>query len=144
MSIESIEKQAKDFINKGYPFFLRFVVIFILIVSLFGFLFFLFALIFRMMDSNFLLEIEYKGLSGNNFLLFLTLLTVLHAGLFLSAVLMLRRKIKGFYLYAITLPILIVISFYSENEIGYLAPILGVLSILVIFFNRKSLIRFKF
>lgn len=143
MDRESIEKQAKEFIHRGYPFFLRFVVIFILIVSLFGFLFFFFALVFRIADSDFLLEIEYRGLSGNNFLLFLTLLTVLYAGLFLSAVLMLRRKIRGFYLYAITLPILIVISFYSENEIGYFAPTLGVLSILVIFFNRKSLIRFK-
>lgn len=139
MNIESIEKQAIEFIHRGYPFFLRFVVIFILVESIFGFLFFFSALMFRIADSSFLLEIEYKGLSGTGFLLFLTLLALLHAGLMLSSILMLRKKIKGFYLYLITLPILIVISFYSENEISYLAPILGLLSFLVIFINRKSL-----
>lgn len=139
MDIESIEKQAIEFIHRGYPFFLRFVVIFILIISSFGFLFFFSALMFRLADSDFLLEIEYKGMSGTGFLLFLTLLSILNAGLLLSSILMLRKKIRGFYLYLITLPILIVISFYSENEISYLAPILGLLSILIIFINRKSL-----
>jgi hypothetical protein len=139
VDIESIEKQAKEFIHRGYPFFLRLVVIFILVESIFGFLFFFSALMFRLGDSDFLLEIAYKGLSGTGFLLFLTLLTLLHAGLMLSSILMLRKKIRGFYLYLITLPILIVISFYSENEIGFLAPILGLISILVIFLNRKSL-----
>jgi hypothetical protein len=139
MDIESIEKQVEKLISRGYPFLLRFVVIFILVESSLGFLFFFLALLFRMTDSEFLLEIEYKGLSGNNFLLFLSLLTILHAGLIFSSILMLRRKIKGFYLYAITLPVLIAISYYSEHEVGYLAPILGFLSILIIFFNRKSL-----
>jgi len=139
MDIESIEKQAIEYIHRGYPFLLRLVVIFILVESIIAFLFFFLALIFRLADSNFLLEIEYKGLSGTGFLLFLSLLTLLHAGLFLSALLMLRKKRKGFYLYLITLPILIAISYYSENEIGYIALILSVLSILIIFINRKSL-----
>lgn len=139
MKIEILEKQAKDFIHRGYPFFLRFVVIFILVESSFGFLFFFSALMFRLADSDFLLEIEYKGLSGIGFLLFLTLLTLLHAGLLLSSVLMLRKKIRGFYLYLLTLPILLAISYFSENEIGFLAPTLGLLSIFIIFINRKSL-----
>lgn len=139
MDIESIEKQAKEFIQRGYPFLLRLVVIFILVESAIGFLFFFMALVYRMADSDFLLEIKYKGLSGNSFLWFLTLLALLHLGLMLSSILMLRKKIKGFYLYLITLPILIVISFYSENEISYVAPILGLFSILIIFINRKSL-----
>ena len=72
MDVEILEKQAIEFINKGYPFLLRFVVIFILVVSAFGFLFFFSTLLFRIADSDFLLEIEYKGLSGKDFLLFLT------------------------------------------------------------------------
>jgi hypothetical protein len=139
VDIESFEKQAIEFIHRGYPFLLRFVVIFILVESSIGFLFFFMALFYRVADSDFLLEIKYKGLSGNSFLWFLTLLALLHAGLMLSSILMLRKKIKGFYLYLITLPILIVISFYSENEISYLAPILGLFSFFIIFINRKSL-----
>ena len=139
MDIESIEKQAIEFIHRGYPFFLRFVVIFILVIGAFGFLFFFSALMFRLADSGFLLEVAYKGMSGAGFLWFLSLLALLHAGLLLSSIQMLRKKIRGFYLYLLTLPILIVISFYSENEISYLAPVLGIFSIFIIFMNRKSL-----
>lgn len=139
LNIDSIEKQAKEFIQRGYPFLLRFVVIFILVESAIGFMFFFSALMFRLADSEFLLEIKYKGMSGTGFLLLLTVLALLHAGLIMSSALMLRKKIKGFYLYLVTLPILIAISYLSENEIGIIAPLLGLLSLLIIFINRKSL-----
>ena len=116
----------------GYTFLLRVILIFILVESGLGFLFFGLSLLFRLFNADFLLEIDYNGVGGNQFILFLMLLMLLHAGLFVSGVLMFTRKLAGFYLYIITMIILALLSFFSQEEVTYLAPIAGLISIIIL------------
>lgn len=139
--VEEKNGQEGSRINKpDFPFILRVVVIFIMVESSLGFLFFLMALLFRLFDSHFLLEIDYNGLSGNSFIAYLVVLMLLHAGILVSSILLFNRRLTGFYLYLLTLITLLVISFFTQEEIIYVAPLAGLLSVLIILRYKNKLI----
>jgi hypothetical protein len=121
------------------PFFLRVVSILILVTGVVGVIFYLLAIIYQVADRNFLYELKYKGFSGSGYYVILLIQLALNLGLTLSAMLLLRLRRVGLYLFAISYIVFASLSYLLQDDFGLSIPVVGLFLLLIIALHYKKL-----
>ncbi len=121
------------------PFFLRVVSISILVTGSVGVLFYLLIVIYQITDRNFLYELKYKGFSGFGYYLILFTQLTLNIGLILSAMLLLKLKRSGLYVFTISYIVFAFLSYLLQDDYGWTVPVVGFVLLLFIALHFKKL-----
>jgi hypothetical protein len=121
------------------PFFLRVVSILIIVTGAVGVVFYALAVIYQMADRNFLYELRYKGFSGSGYYFILLTQLTLNLGLIISAMLLLRLKRVGLYLFTISYIVFAFLSYLLQDDYGYIIPVIGLLLLFIIALHYKKL-----
>jgi hypothetical protein len=125
--------------SSSLPFFLRVAAILIIVAGTLGMLFYLFVAIYQLTDRNFLYEMRYKGFSGLQYHLVLFAQLLLNAGLVMSAILLLKLKRAGLYVFAISYLVFGLLSYLLQDEYGWTIPIIGFILLIIIALHYKKL-----
>jgi hypothetical protein len=125
---------------KSVPFFLRVVAILILVTGVTGFLFYSIAMGYYFVGRNFLYDIQYKGFTGSAYYFILFLQMVLNAGLAISAIMLLKLKLSGLYIFTISYLIFALLSYFLQDNYGWTVPVIGFVILIVIFLHKRKLI----
>ena len=126
--------------QKNTPFLLRVVAILILVTGLVGFLFYSIAVGYYFFGQDFLYDIQYKGYRGSAYYFILFLEMVLNAGLVVSAILLLRLKLSGLYVFAISYIIFALLNYFLQDNYGWTIPVIGFVILAIIFLHKRKLI----
>jgi hypothetical protein len=121
------------------PFFLRVVAILILVTGSIGVIFYLLSIIYQIADRNFLYELKYKGFSGSGYYVILLIQLALNLGLTLSAMLLLRLRRVGLYLFAISYIVFASLSYLVQDDYGLSIPAVGLFLLFIIALHYKRL-----
>lgn len=125
--------------SRRLPFLLKAAAIYILIYSIFGILFFATVLFYQLIDRNFLIDWKYNGFNGVTIIIYLMLQAVLHGGLFMSSIQILKHKKTGFYIFTISFIILTALSFFINYEFGLVTSIIGFLVFIALLIHKRAL-----
>jgi hypothetical protein len=124
---------------KRVPFFLRVASIFVLVTGIVGVLFYLLVGIYQLADRNFLYDLKYKGFSGFGYFFILITQMALNVGLIISAMMLLRLKRRGMYLFTISYLVFAFLSYFLQDDYGWTVPVVGLVLLLVIALHYKKL-----
>ena len=122
------------------PFLLRAVAILILVSGALGLFFYLTVTVYELAGRNFLFDFGYKNFNEQGLYVILFLLIFLNSGLVISAILLLRLKKTGMYLYGISFIVYALLSYLLQDDFGWTIPVIGLALFLTIFIYRKRLI----
>ena len=120
------------------PFLLKTISILIFVEGVIGFLFFTTILIYQSFNSDFLSGWEYGQYSGSSLYLILSMYSVVHLGLILSSVLLLKYFNKGILLLILSISILVLTSFLLHWEMNWVGLLAGFLVLFLLLLFHKS------
>ena len=122
------------------PFFLRVVTILILVTGIFGLLFYLTITFYQITGRNFLYDFGYKDLDSQGLYFMLILYISLNSGLVLSALQLMRLKKTGMYVFGISYLVFVLLSYFMQDDLGWILPAIGLLLFLTILLHKNKLI----
>lgn len=133
------EKPTTETESRSVPFFLRVVAVLIFVTGSVGVLFYLFVAGFQLSGRNLLYSPEYKGYSGLAWYSILVIQILLNGGLVLSAILLLKLRRTGMYIFGISFIIMVAINYVLHDQYIWAIPVAGVFLFIVIWLYRKRL-----
>ncbi len=136
--MSKVENLITQSVIKSTPFLLKVVAVLLLIEGVIGFLFFTVVLFYQYINADFLSGWGYGQYSGTNLYLILSVYSIVHLGLILSAILILKRKKQGIYILILSLFVLTITSFLLHGEVNWVGIGIGMAITVVILFYWKS------
>lgn len=125
-------------VKKSTPFLLKVVSVLLLIEGVIGFLFFTVVMVYQYANPEFLSGWGYGHYSGSALYLILSIYSMVHLGLILSAFLILNRKKQGIYILTLSLFVLEILSFLLYDEVNWVGLAAGLTIIVVMLLFWKS------
>ncbi len=125
--------------RKSVPFFLRAIAILLLVTGIFGLLYYVTVTLFQVTGRNFLYDFRYKGFDETGLYFIIFLYIALYSGLVISALQLLRLKRKGMYLYGISLVVFALLSYFLQDDFGWIIPGIGLFLFLLTLFHWRML-----
>jgi hypothetical protein len=120
------------------PILIRISAIIILVVSIIGFLFFVTASIYQLFNPDFLQKISINNSQYSNLNTYVIVQSILHLGMFVSSLLILKLKKSGLFLFLFIITSIFIVEIISGSEFLISQITLGILiSIIMILFYRK-------
>lgn len=131
-------EESIDILSKKTPYILRVLAIFILVLGVIGFLFYSAVLAYQIFDSDFLADWSYSNFSGTTIILILVLQEVVHFGLVLSAILLLKGKRQGLFIFIVSYGIIVALGYLLHDVFGWFGLGLGFLmaTIMTLYYKR--------
>ncbi len=124
---------------KRTPFLLKVISLVIMVEGIIGFLFFAAILVYQLLNPGFLSGWGYGHYSGSSLYLILLMYVVIHLGMVLSSILLLKQNRKGLYLLILSIGLLILSSYLLHGELNWLGVFAGFTLLTLLLFFVKSL-----
>jgi len=124
---------------KRTPFLLKVISLVIMVEGIIGFLFFATILVYQLLNPEFLSGWGYGHYSGSSLYLILSMYAVIHLGMVLSSILLLKQNRKGLYLLILSIGLLTLSSYLLHGELNWLGVIAGFILLTLLLFFVKSL-----
>ena len=124
--------------KQDIPILLKISAVLIIIMSITGFLFFAIATLYQFYDTQFLKDINIKNSLYPNLRLYVIIQSILHVGMLISALLILKLKKSGLYLLLTIFIALLTSEFVFENNLNLVHLIVGIfISFIIVVFYRR-------
>ena len=128
--------KVNEHIPKKLPILIQVSSTLIIVISIIGFLFFATASIYQYYNPQFLIDISsnipYKQLNA-----YIIILAILYAGLIISALLIIKLKKAGLYLFFSVFALLLINEMFFENILIINHIIIGVIGLTFVIYYRR-------
>ena len=128
--------KVKEYLPQKLPIPIKVSSILIIVISIVGLLFFTTASIYQYFNPQFLIDISsnisYKQLNA-----YIIILAILYAGLIISALLIIKLKKAGLYLFFFVFALLLINEMFFENILIINHIIIGVIGLTFVIYYKR-------
>jgi len=128
--------KVKEYLPQKLPIPIKVSSILIIVISIVGLLFFTTASIYQYFNPQFLIDISsnisYKQLNA-----YIIILAILYAGLIISALLIIKLKKAGLYLFFFVFALLLINEMFFENILIINHIMIGVIGLTFVIYYKR-------